>query len=131
MSGGGPVSAAAAFQPMAPGSWLCLPIDVPVPEPVDLTGADRPAYYVVPVDQRPTAKAEPAPYDLDVIRTDLEQHFGRGMVWTPFSAGQVIPARIAHLPRRPCTHDPACPRFDREGQHLVSPNWRGKWGQDR
>lgn len=124
---------------MAPGSWLCLPIDAaaPAPERVDLTEYDEPRYYVVPEAERPPCPAEPAPYDLDVIRTDLADDEPGKEVWTPVDAGEVIPARIAHLPRRRCAHVPArrgplappdlppvlvCPRFERVGQVLVSAN---------
>lgn len=88
---------------------------------LDLTGADVPAsYFVVPVQERPAGRPEVAPYDLDVLRLDFEREHGRGNVWTPFRAGEVIPAAIAQLPRRSCPRtSPACPHFSRLGQVLV------------
>lgn len=96
--------------------------DAPAPRPgrADLAAYDEPVYFVVPEAERPPCPAEPAPYDLDVIRTDLtEEEAGRD-VWCVLRAGETIPARLAHLPRRRCDHSgPGCPRFARVGQVLV------------
>lgn len=116
------MSVLSALRPMAEGSWLCLPIDAPPASPVervDLQPYDQPRYYVVPGALRPIQPAEQAPYDLDVIRLDLAAEFDGQDVWAPVRAGDTIPARVAHLPRRRCDHAGCCSRLDRLGQVLV------------